>query len=229
MNSPILACHHLKKEFHTGLRTMPVLRDVSFEIARGEITYVTGRSGSGKTTLLHLLGGLDVPTSGTILYNDKKVKCGNERFVTEYRNRHVGFVFQFFHLLPELSVLENVILPGLIGRRKKKEIRAYGMELLSIMGLEDRATHLPRGLSGGEMQRIALARALLNSPDIVLCDEPTGNLDEDNAKILYNLINKINQVKGTTFCIVTHDEKYVAGEPRVFRLQGGTVRSETWD
>ncbi len=202
-----------------------VLRGVNFKIMRKGIYYILGHSGTGKSTLLHLLGGLDRPTGGDVIFNGNSLFEMNDAQLSAFRNKHVGFVFQFYYLLPELTLLENVLLPAMIARNQNARARA--MELLDQMGLSNRIKHRPSQLSGGEQQRAAIARALINDPEIVLCDEPTGNLDEENAKIVYNLIETLNRKNGQTFCIVTHEESFVKGKPDVYRLAQGHITKES--
>jgi len=223
MSEPILHCTGIQKNYRVSLKKLPVLKGVDFELRKGDMSYIIGRSGSGKSTLLHILGGLDKPTEGDVFFGKKKLYRMSQRRLNEFRNHHVGYVFQFYHLIPELKVIENVMLPGLIARRRRKPLRAKAESLLEAVGLEDRKMHLPRQLSGGEMQRVALARALINEPDIVFCDEPTGNLDEENATIIYNLIKDLNKNKKQTFCIVTHEESLVIGKENVYRIKDGLV------
>jgi len=221
MSDCLLRCEGIKKEYRvSSFKTLKVLKGVSLELARGDMCYILGRSGSGKSTLLHILGGLDKPTAGSVHIEKTKLYTFGDRRISEIRNKKVGFVFQFYHLLPELTVRENVLLPGLIARTKPyKKVD----ELLSIVGLSERTKHLPYQLSGGEMQRVALARALVNDPDIVFCDEPTGNLDEESALIIYNLIETLNKEKKQTFCMVTHEESYVKQKQNVYRLKDGLL------
>jgi len=220
MSDILLRCEDITKQYRVSFKTLSILKGVSFQLTRGDICYILGRSGSGKSTLLHILGGLDKPTSGKVFIEDIKLYSFGDKRMSDIRNKKVGFVFQFYHLLPELTVRENVLLPGLIARKKPgKKVD----ELLSIVGLSERKKHLPHQLSGGEMQRVALARALVNDPDIVFCDEPTGNLDEENAAIIYNLIETLNKEKKQTFCIVTHEESLVKGKKQVYRLRDGLL------
>jgi lipoprotein-releasing system ATP-binding protein len=183
--------------------------------------YILGRSGSGKSTLLHILGGLDQPTSGTVYVEQVPLHTLSEKKRAAIRNMKVGFVFQFYYLLPELSVWDNVALPARIAR--KKSFNRTVDELLALVGLTERASHLPQQLSGGEMQRAALARALVNEPDVVFCDEPTGNLDETSARTIYRLIADLNTRNKQAFCIVTHEESLVRDKEYVYRLKDGVL------
>jgi lipoprotein-releasing system ATP-binding protein len=220
MNDVLLRCVDIKKQYRTPSGKLDVLRGVSFELKRGEIHFILGRSGSGKSTLLHILGGLDKPTSGKVYLDDAAFDKMSDTRRAALRNKRIGFVFQFYHLLPELNVLENVMLPGMIARKKVSD-RAH--VLLDILGLSERKKHFPSQLSGGEQQRAALARALVNNPDIVLCDEPTGNLDEENAENIYRLIEKLNTTEKQTFCIVTHEEAVANNKQNVYRLKEGIL------
>jgi lipoprotein-releasing system ATP-binding protein len=227
MSDPILYCKDIQKNYRVSLKRLDVLKGIDLQLHESEIIYIVGRSGSGKSTLLHILGGLDRPSSGEVFFQGKKVYRMGERRLSEFRNYAVGFVFQFYHLIPELSVLENVMLPGLIARRRRSKVKVAAIELLEAVGVHERKSHLPRQLSGGEMQRVALARSLVNNPAIVFCDEPTGNLDEENAGIIYALIEKLNKEKEQTFCIVTHEEALVRNKENVFRLREGKLISKS--
>ena len=211
----------LFKQFNGPQGTLHILRGVNLELKRGDLTFILGRSGAGKSTLLHLLGGLDRPTSGKVEFKGHDVGKMNEGSLAEYRNKRVGLVFQFYHLLPELTVKENVELPSLISSKPKPK-RAD--ELLKRVGLWERRGHLPRELSGGEQQRTAIARALMNDPELILCDEPTGNLDEETAESIQALILTLNQ-DGHTFCIVTHEESFARKSGHVFKLHEGKIES----
>lgn len=216
----MLRVTNLEKNYQrAGGGTLRILKGVSFEIQKGDLAFLIGRSGAGKSTLLHLLGGLDRPNGGQIEFEGKKLAQLSERSLAEYRNQKVGFIFQFYHLLPELTVKENVELPALIGgnhRSKRSE------QLLKRVGLWNRKDHLPNELSGGEQQRVAIARALMNEPDLVLGDEPTGNLDEETAETIHQLIFELNR-EGQTFCVVTHEESFAQKGNRIFRLHDGLL------
>jgi lipoprotein-releasing system ATP-binding protein len=209
----------VEKYFRGPHGKLDILRGVDLELHRGDLAFILGRSGAGKSTLLYLLGGLDKPSKGKVEFKGKNIGSLWERQLAEYRNQKIGFVFQFFHLLPELSVKENVALPSLI-RGKTDHKRAQS--LLERVGLWNRRDHLPKELSGGEQQRVAIARALINEPEIVLCDEPTGNLDEETADSVLELIQELNR-EGQTFCIVTHEQAFARKSDRVYRLQEGVV------
>ncbi len=200
-----------------------VFRDLALTVARGEMIAVTGASGAGKSTLLHLLGGLDPPTAGSIKIGEFDIGKNAAIDLARFRNRHVGFVFQFHHLLPEFSAIENVMMPLLIGGVEKREARARAEGLLYRVGLEARIDHRPGELSGGEQQRVALARALVQGPDLLLADEPTGNLDERTGRDVHRLIRQLQQEDGLTAIIVTHNEGIAGACDRVLRLQDGAL------
>lgn len=205
---------------------LEVLKGVSLTVNKGEVISIIGPSGAGKTTLLQLIGTLDKPTSGTIRFNGEDTgKMGSNKLAT-FRNRHIGFVFQFHQLLPEFTALENIIIPALIAGRKRKEAEAEAMELLGIMGLKERAGHKPAEMSGGENQRVAVARALINRPDVILADEPSGSLDSHNKEELHRLFFDLRDKLGQTFIIVTHDEKLASYTDRTIRMVDGVIESE---
>ena len=205
---------------------LEVLKGVSLTVNKGEVISIVGPSGAGKTTLLQLIGTLDKPTSGTIRFNGEDTgKMGSNKLAT-FRNRHIGFVFQFHQLLPEFTALENIIIPALIAGRKRKEAEAEAMELLGIMGLKERAGHKPAEMSGGENQRVAVARALKNRPDVILADEPSGSLDSHNKEELHRLFFDLRDKLGQTFIIVTHDEKLASYTDRTIRMVDGVIESE---
>lgn len=205
---------------------LEVLKGVSLTVNKGEVISIVGPSGAGKTTLLQLIGTLDKPTSGTIRFNGEDTgKMGSNKLAT-FRNKHIGFVFQFHQLLPEFTALENIIIPALIAGRKRKEAEAEAMELLGIMGLKERAGHKPAEMSGGENQRVAVARALINRPDVILADEPSGSLDSHNKEELHRLFFDLRDKLGQTFIIVTHDEKLASYTDRTIRMVDGVIESE---
>jgi lipoprotein-releasing system ATP-binding protein len=207
---------------HTG-RTLPVLRGIDFEVRPGEIVSVVGASGAGKSTLLHVLGTIDLPTSGTILFDGVDVTRMNPATLAEFRNRQIGFVFQFHHLLPEFSALENAMMPGLILRLSRGECVAKARAILTRLGLEDRLSHRPGELSGGEQQRVALARALLLHPRLLLADEPTGNLDTKTGREMHELFFELNREFGMTLLIVTHNPELAAQTGRRLRMVDGIL------
>jgi lipoprotein-releasing system ATP-binding protein len=211
------------KGFAKGNAWLDVLRGVTLEVSGGEMLAVVGPSGSGKSTLLYLIGALERPDRGTIRFHGRDVFQLSEQEQAEYRNRHVGFVFQFHHLLPELTALENVMLPGLMARRVRREVVAEATLLLTMMGLAERMEHRPGELSGGEQQRVAIARALMNHPDLVLADEPTGNLDRQSGEAIQGLLRSLNQERKQTFIVVTHNEGFAKALDRTVRLIDGEL------
>lgn len=202
---------------------LQVLKDVGVDIKKGEIVSIAGPSGSGKSTLLHILGTLDEPASGEILLSDKKVNQLKGKQLAAFRNRHIGFVFQFHHLLPEFTALENVSIPGWIAGRKKKEVEEQAKDLLNTLGVGGRLENKPGALSGGEQQRVAVARALINNPDIVFADEPTGNLDSANANELHQLFFHLRGKFQQTFLIVTHNEELAQMSDRILHMKDGKI------
>ena len=202
---------------------LQVLKGVSLEVKRGEVISIVGPSGAGKTTLLQLIGTLDKPTGGKIFFNDEELSRMNNKRLATFRNKHIGFVFQFHQLLPEFTALENVTIPALIAGRKRKEAEAEAMELLAVMGLAERAHHKPSELSGGENQRVAVARALINRPDVVLADEPSGSLDSRNKEELHRLFFDLRDRYNQTFIIVTHDEGLASFTDRTIHMKDGLI------
>ena len=205
---------------------LQVLKGVSLSIKKGEVISIVGPSGAGKTTLLQLIGTLDRPSGGSIRFNGEELGKMSESRLATFRNRHIGFVFQFHQLLPEFTALENIIIPALIAGRKRKEAEAEAMELLRIMGIEQRAQHKPSEMSGGENQRVAVARALINRPDVILADEPSGSLDSYNKEELHRLFFDLRDKLGQTFIIVTHDESLAAFTDRTIRMVDGVIETE---
>lgn len=204
---------------------LQVLKGVNLTINKGEVISIVGSSGAGKTTLLQLIGTLDKPTSGIIRFNDEDLGRLNSKRLAAFRNRHIGFVFQFHQLLPEFTALENIVIPALIAGRKKSEAEAEAMQLLQVMGLEERAHHKPAEMSGGENQRVAVARALINHPDVVLADEPSGSLDTKNKEELHKLFFDLRDRYGQTFVIVTHDEALASYTDRTLHMVDGMIEN----
>ena len=203
--------------------SLEVLKGVDLHIKKGEFVSITGASGAGKTTLLQLLGTLDEVQTGSLIINKKEVNTLNQKELASFRNKEVGFVFQFHNLLVEFTALENVCLPAYIGGTDKKKAEQKGTELLALLGLNDRLNHKPDELSGGEQQRVAVARALINSPSIILADEPSGNLDSKNAEELHNLFLKLNKELGQTFVIITHNKELANLGSRKLEMKDGKI------
>ena len=205
---------------------LQVLKGVNLTINKGEVISIVGSSGAGKTTLLQLIGTLDKPTSGIIRFNGEDLGRLSSKRLAAFRNRHIGFVFQFHQLLPEFTALENIVIPALIAGRKKSEAEAEAMQLLQVMGLEERAHHKPAEMSGGENQRVAVARALINHPDVVLADEPSGSLDTKNKEELHKLFFDLRDRYGQTFVIVTHDEALASYTDRTLHMVDGVIEDD---
>jgi len=220
----VVNAHDLHRTFRSGEEELHVLRGVSLEVARGELFGVVGASGAGKTTLLYLLGGLDRPSRGEVLVKGTDIFGLSDRELSQFRNEHIGFIFQFHHLLPEFSALENTMMPAIIGGAGRKEARERAEELLSEVGLADRMHHRPGELSGGECQRVAVARALVNCPEVVLADEPTGNLDSKNSARVHELLRRLNAARECTFVVVTHDQQFAATLDRFAHLVDGQIK-----
>jgi len=200
---------------------LKVLKGIDLTVEQGEVLSIVGASGAGKTTLLQILGTLSRPESGTLVYDDVEVNTLRDAALADFRNRHMGFVFQFHHLLPEFTALENVCIPGFIGRRERKEVEDQARELLSFLKLEHRLTHKPKELSGGEQQRVAVARALLNQPSVLFADEPSGNLDSQNKEELHNLFFELRNKYNPSIIIVTHDEQLANMADRKLVMKDG--------
>jgi lipoprotein-releasing system ATP-binding protein len=214
---------NLTKSFKMAGLELTVLKGINLTIAQGEILAIVGASGAGKSTLLHILGTLDRPTSGTVLFEGQDLFQLSDQKQAEFRNRRIGFVFQFHHLLPEFTALENVCLPAHIQNRSAQDAQAEATSLLKDVGLEHRMNHKPGELSGGEQQRVAVARALIQQPNLVLADEPTGNLDTHTGDALFTLMRTLNRSRGITFVIVTHNEKLSAQADRIIHMEDGQI------
>jgi lipoprotein-releasing system ATP-binding protein len=225
MADSLIVARGVKKGYRTAAGYVPVLDGLDLEVARGEMLAVVGASGVGKSTLLHVLGTLDRPEAGTVSVGGEDVFQLGEDRLRAFRNRTLGFVFQFHHLLPEFTALENVMMPLLIARVAITEARARAAALLGEMGLGERGHHRPGALSGGEQQRVAVARALVQSPSALLADEPSGNLDQETGDRLHGLLRRLNQDKGLTLVVVTHNERLAAASDRVLRLEGGRLHN----
>ncbi|MBL7739596.1 MAG: ABC transporter ATP-binding protein [Chitinophagaceae bacterium] len=211
------------KNIYKRYGSVEVLKGVDMEIGKGEVVSIVGPSGSGKSTLLHILGTLDKADMGSVSMNGTEINSLSPKKMAAFRNRHIGFVFQFHHLLPEFTALENVCIPGWLAGRKKKEVEEKAKELLQILNIGHRMENKPNAMSGGEQQRVAVARALINTPDIVFADEPTGNLDSANAKELHQLFFDLKQKFSQTFLIVTHNEELAGLSDRVLHMKDGKI------
>ena len=211
------------KDIHKSYGKLDVLKGISLKVQKGEIVSIVGASGAGKSTLLHIIGTLDLADSGSIEINSVEIRKLSDKKLAAFRNSHIGFVFQFHHLLPEFTALENICIPGLIGRRNKKETVRKALGLLEFMGIKDRAEHKPSELSGGEQQRVAVARALINDPDVILADEPSGNLDSASALDLHNLFFKLKNSFNQTYVIVTHNTDLANMADRKLTIRDGII------
>jgi lipoprotein-releasing system ATP-binding protein len=223
MSSNLLEVHNLCKTYEIGNNKVEVLKGITLELEAATTTALVGASGAGKSTLLHLLGALDRPTSGTVRFCDDDIFRKNDRELALFRNRSIGFIFQFHHLLSEFTALENVMMPALIARVPKGEARGVAEELLTDVGLGQRMSHRPGELSGGEQQRVAIARALVMSPALLLADEPTGNLDMKTSEGVHAVLADLQKKKGLTLVVVTHNERLAAAMGRTVRLVDGRL------
>lgn len=217
----IIEVTNLSKTYSTGASELEVLKDISFSIQQGEAVCLLGASGAGKSTLLQIIGTLDRPTSGSVNYQGEDVFALDDESLAQFRNKKMGFVFQFHHLIQEMTALENVMLPALIAGDDPKESKAEALKWLEFMGLSERAEHFPPQLSGGELQRVAIARALIKKPEVLLADEPTGNLDSENSQKIQDLFFELRNKLGLTLVVVTHDMTFANKFPRVFKVKDG--------
>jgi lipoprotein-releasing system ATP-binding protein len=227
--NPILEARGIRKSYYKNHIELPVLRGVDVAFAQGELTALVGRSGSGKSTLMHLLATLDQPDAGEVWFGGQRIDNLSRRQRDAYRNQQIGIIFQFYHLLPELSALENVLAPAMISRsvlgyyRERKSIIARGEAMLDRVGLLDRKTHKPCEMSGGEMQRVAIARSLMSEPQLLLADEPTGNLDTETGESILQLLRQLNVEDGLTIVMITHDDAIASRADRCYRMQDGLL------
>ncbi len=232
-NDIVLQARGIEKSYHKNRIELPVLRGVDLDVVRGMVTALVGRSGSGKSTLMHLLATLDRPDAGEIIFQGNRIDNASRRVRDLYRNKDIGVIFQFYHLLPELSAIENVLAPTMIGRsawhylRTRKQLRRRAEEVLDRVGLLHRATHKPSEMSGGEMQRAAIARALMNEPQLLLADEPTGNLDSETGRDILKLLMELNGDEGLTIVMITHDDSIAAGADVCHRMKDGVLEAKS--
>ena len=225
-SEPIITAQNLRKTYLLGKRAVEVLRGVSLSVGRGDFCALRGASGAGKSTLLHLLGGLDTPDAGEIKVGGQALSRMSGNKLAHFRNERIGFIFQAYHLFPEFDALENVCLPARICRTARADVQKRGRELLERVGLSDRIDHRPFELSGGEQQRVAIARALINEPELVLADEPTGNLDSHTGEEILDLLCQLREERNTTLLIATHDARVASRSPRVVQLLDGLIENQ---
>jgi len=224
----VLEARNLHKIYNHGAERLHVLKGIELKIEKGRFIAILGPSGAGKTTLIHLLGGLDYPSEGEVFLDDQEIYALTDNQLAELRNRRIGFVFQFYYLLSEFNVLENVLLPGLI-KKNKKNVRYDAEMLLELVGLKNRMRYFPNQLSGGEQQRLAIARALINQPDLLFCDEPTGNLDSTTGKEIIGLVKQLNQARQMTVVLVTHNQEIARLADKLFYLKDGQIQQRGLD
>jgi len=229
-DSTVLSCRNIKKSFdsESGSERLEVLQGVNLELQKGDLISIVGSSGSGKSTLLHILGGLDRPDSGELFWNNQSVFDYSPDKLADLRNLNVGFVFQFHHLMPEFTAIENVMMPALIKGESQKYAFSRAEELLNEFGMGHRLQHRPSQLSGGEQQRVSMARALTNHPSIILADEPTGNLDEENTTIILDLLFRLREIESLSVVLITHEKEIAARCDKTYLLQRGTLKDESF-
>jgi len=227
MNEVVLSARNVNKTYLLGKRSLEVLRGIDLELSQGEFLALRGASGAGKSTLLHLLGGLDTPNQGEVWLAGRNLANLSRRELARVRNQEIGFIFQAYYLLPELDALENVCLPARMARTNAEKAQATGRDTRARVGLNDRIDHKPYELSGGEQQRVAIARSLINEPDLILADEPTGNLDSHTGEEIIELLVSLREEKQTTLVIATHDSKVAARAPKLIELVDGQIKRES--
>lgn len=221
---PILEARDITKTYNgRDGNSLTVLDNTSIAIEKGSVVTIVGASGCGKSTLLHILGGLDRPDSGTVMWQEESIYGMGKEVLARFRNKNLGFVFQFHHLLPEFTAIENIMMPALIGSKSEQEAKEKALVLLQDFGIAERAEHRPTQLSGGEQQRVAMARALINNPDLILADEPTGNLDERNTEILLNLLYDIRRKKDVSILLITHEKNIAERSDLIYELSHGKL------
>jgi len=223
MTGAFLSIEHLRKHFRTEAGELEVLKGITLEVKKGEFIAITGASGAGKSTLLHILGTIDRPTSGTVLYENTDVFSFDDNALSSFRNKHIGFIFQFHHLLPEFTAFENILLPGFISGTGRKELSERASSLMKDLGIYERRDHRPGELSGGEQQRVAVARALILDPSLILADEPTGNLDTATGEELFSILRNLNREKRLTIAMVTHNEVLAKQCDRILHIKDGSL------